>query len=225
MTAVLPEDSTTRSVRSLEVRWICPGALDQAMVEWFSRFPAVTETRRDNYLVSPGLQGLSVKVRAGRALEVKVCQSCPGILDVPGRARGHLQSWRKWSFPFRQAGHHSSQLAGWRPVNKRRRICRFVPAGEQMVADRAQPGPACTAELAEICAHGETWWSLAYEATGPADLLRSEVEATARMVFAQPLPDGVELSIKHSRSFAEWLSLPTATTARWRVAVPAGSAD
>ena len=35
--------------------------------------------------------GLSVKLRGGGALEVKAYRGSPGILEVPGRARGHLQ--------------------------------------------------------------------------------------------------------------------------------------
>jgi hypothetical protein len=133
---------------------------------------------------------------------------------VPGRARGHLQSRQKWSFPFRQPGHHSGQLAGWRPVDKRRRSCRFSLAGGQMVvAGRGQAGPGCTAELTEVRADGEAWWSLGCEATGPAGLLRHELEATATLVFAQTPPGGTD----DSRSFAEWLSLQTAIGPRWRV--------
>jgi hypothetical protein len=36
------------------------------------------------------------------------------------------------------------------------------------------------------------WWTLGFEATGPADLLRSELQATAALVFAQVLPGDVE---------------------------------
>jgi len=35
------------------------------------RFPAETDSREDIYLVNPDLRGLSVKVRAGRALRLK----------------------------------------------------------------------------------------------------------------------------------------------------------
>jgi hypothetical protein len=45
-----------------------------------------------------------------------------------------------------------------------------------------------------------------FEATGPADLLRSELEATAALVFARALPDGLEPGMDKSRSYAEWLS-------------------
>ena len=59
------------------------------------------ESREDTYLLEPRLGGLSVKVRGGGALEVKAYRGCPGMLEVAGRARGRLESWQKWSFPFR----------------------------------------------------------------------------------------------------------------------------
>jgi hypothetical protein len=39
-------------------------------------------------------------------------------------------------------------------------------------------------ELTEVRARGQDWWSLGFEATGPANLLRSELEASAALVFA-----------------------------------------
>jgi len=100
MTAALPGSSVTEGVRSLEVRWIFPGQLDAMVTGWLGRFPLGVDSREDSYLLDPDLHGLSVKVRAGGALEVKVYGGSPGILDVPGRARGRIQSWQKWSFPF-----------------------------------------------------------------------------------------------------------------------------
>jgi len=99
MTAVPPGSLVADGVRSLEVRWVFPGPLDAAVAGWFGRFPARAESREDTYLLDPPLRGLSVKVRAGRALGVKVYHGSPGILAVAGRARGRLQSWQKWSFP------------------------------------------------------------------------------------------------------------------------------
>ena len=43
-------------------------------------------------------------------------------------------------------------------------------------------------ELTEIRAGGQAWWSLGFEAAGPADLLRSALQATAGQIFAQALP-------------------------------------
>jgi hypothetical protein len=207
MTAEPPDSPVSEGVRSLEVRWIFPGQLAAAVARWFGRFPAGMESREDTYLLDPPLPGLSVKVRGGGALEVKVFRGSPGMLEVAGRARGRMESWQKWSFPFRPLSQHCAGPAGWRPVRKRRRISRFSSASGQMVALAAGLGdePRCEVELTEVRTGGQDWWTLGFEATGPADLLRSELEATAALVFTQALPGGVEPGTDDSRSYAEWL--------------------
>ena len=152
MTAEPPEGQVTEAVRSLEVRWIFPGRLEAAVAGWFGRFPAGTESREDTYLLDPRLPGLSVKVRGGRALEVKVYRGSPGILEVAGRARGRMESWQKWSFPVSPLGQYSGDPAGWRPVRKRRRISRFSFASGQIVARAPGLGqePRCDVELTEV---------------------------------------------------------------------------
>ena len=203
MTAAQPESLDSEGVRSLEVRWIFPGQLSAAVGGWFGRFPAETTVVEDAYLLDPHLPGLSVKVRGGRALEVKVYCGSPGLLEVAGRARGRLESWQKWSFPYGPRGHGRSDPAGWRPVSKRRRISWFsratgvgVPGlGEEPVCGGTHRGRL----------HGEAWWTLGFEATGPAEALRRELDAAAARVFAQSLPGGVELGMDDSRSYARWL--------------------
>jgi hypothetical protein len=206
--AVEPADSpVAEAVRSLEVRWIFLGQLEAAVAGWFGRFPARTESREDTYLLDPQLPGLSVKVRGGGALEVKVYRGSPGTLEVAGRARGRLQSWQKWSFPFSPLRQDSGDPAGWRTVRKRRRISRFSGASGPIVAPAPGPGRElrCEVELTEVRTRGQDWWTLGFEATGPADLLRSKLEATAALVFAQALPGGMEPGPDESRSYAEWL--------------------
>ena len=207
MTAEPPQSPVTEAVRSLEVRWIFPGQLEAAVAGWFGRFPAATESREDTYLLDPQLPGLSVKVRGGGALEVKAYRGSPGILEVAGRARGRLQSWQKWSFPFSPLRQDSGDPAGWRTVRKRRRISRFSGASGPIVARAPGLGgePRCEVELTEVRTRGQDWWTLGFEATGPADLLRSALEATAALVFAQALPGGMEPGPDESRSYAEWL--------------------
>ena len=175
-------------VRSLEVRWIFPGPLTAAVAGWFARFPASTESREDTYLLDPPLPGVSVKVRGGGPVEVKVYRGSPGTLDVAGRARGRLEAWQKWPLALRPPGPGRGEAAGWRPVRKRRRLSRFCLAGGQLVVRAPHRGhePGCEVELTEIRASGQDWWTLAFEATGPAGLLRSELQATAAFVFAQP---------------------------------------
>ena len=207
MTAEPPESSVTETVRSLEVRWIFPGQMDAAVTGWFGRFPARTESREDTYLLDPPLPGLSVKVRGSGALEVKAYRGSPGILQVAGRARGRMQAWQKWSFPCSPPRPGSADPAGWQPVRKKRRISRFSLASRPIVARDPERGqqPRCEAELTEVRTRGQDWWTLGFEATGPADLLRSELQAAAALVFAQAVPGGVEPGPDQSRSYAEWL--------------------
>jgi hypothetical protein len=195
-------------VRSLEVRWFFPGRLTAAVARWFGRFPARTESREDIYLLDPPLPGVSVKVRGGGPVEVKVYRGSPGILEVAGHARGHMEAWQKWPLPLHPLSRGSGEVARWRPVHKRRLISRFSLSDGQIVARSRQRGhePGCDVELTEIRANGEDWWSMALEATGPVGLLRSQLQATAAHVFAQPLPDGMEPGPDHSRSYLQWLS-------------------
>jgi len=207
MTAEPPGSLVTEGVRSLEVRWIFPGQLETAVAGWFGRFPARTESRVDTYLLDPQLPGLSVKVRGGGALEVKAYRGSPGILEVPGRARGRMESWQKWSFPCSPLSQHSASPAGWRPVRKRRRISQFPLSSGQREARPPGLGrqPRCEVELTEVRACGQDWWTLGFEATGPAGLLRGELQATVALVFAQVLPGGVEPGPDEARSYAQWL--------------------
>ena len=126
---------------------------------------------------------------------------------MAGRASGRLESWQKWSFPLSPRCPASGETAGWRPVRKRRRISRFSLAGGQIVARAAGLGeqPRCEVELTEVRTSGQDWWTLGFEATGPADLLRTALEATAALVFAQALPGSAEPGPDESRSYAEWL--------------------
>jgi hypothetical protein len=208
MTAEQPQSPITEGIHSLEVRWIFPGQLESAVARWFGQFQAETEAREDTYLLHPPLPRLSVKIRGGGALEVKAYRGSPGSLEVAGRARGRMECWQKWSFPFGPFNPASGDPAGWRPVRKRRRISRFSLANGQIVARAIGQGqePLCEVELTEVYTGGQDWWTLGFEATGPADLLRGGLTATAALVFAQALPGGVAPGPHESKSYAEWLS-------------------
>jgi hypothetical protein len=206
-----PGNSVVGGLSTVEVRWILPGQLDAAIAGWFRRFPGWTESREDAYLTYPVLRGLSVKLRAGRELEVKVCHGCPGVLDAAGRVRGRLEAWRKWSFPFGPLGPlgpYGAEPSAWSVVGKRRRISQFRLASGRVMAgipDRATE-PSCAVELTEVSAASEAWWSLGFEATGPDDLLSNTLQHTAALVFAGALPADMEFDMSHCQSYADWLS-------------------
>jgi len=207
MTAVQPETSVTGPLRSLEVRWILPGQLEPAVTGWFARFPAEVSSREDTYLVDPQLGGQSVKLRGGTTLEVKVYRGSPGILQIAGRACGRMESWDKWSFAGERAsGSGGADLPGWRPVHKL--IRRFSAArrhGRMRVRGVGEK-PGCHVELTEVHMTGPAWWTLGFEATGPASLLRGELDATAAFLFAHALPGGRELGTDDCQSYAQWLT-------------------
>ena len=158
--------------------------------------------------MDPPLPGLSVKIRGGGVFEVKAHRGSPGILQVADRARGLMEVWQKWSFPFSPLSQRGGDKTGWRRVRKRRRISALSSANRQIVAATAGlgPTPRCEVELTEVHTRGQDWWTLGFEATGPTDQLRSELEATAALVFAQSLPDGLELGLDESQSYAGWLA-------------------
>lgn len=210
MASAVPEGAIIEGLRSLEVRWIFPGQLDTAVAGWFPGSQPETESREDAYLLDPGLGGLSVKVRAGQVLDVKMFLGSPGILDLPGRVRGRMQYWRKWSFPFSPLRPDSGDPGGWRRVRKQRRVIWFSLSGDRVERAPAVPGPAglqarCAVELTELRVEHQDWWSLGLEATGPAGALRRGLEAAAALVFSQALPDDADLRIDDSRSYADWL--------------------
>jgi hypothetical protein len=190
------ESQLAERIRSLEVRWILPGSLESAVPAWLARFPGEVEVREDIYLLDPHLRGPSVKIRADTALEVKMYQGSPGVLEVAGRALGRMESWQKWSFPCDRLGREDAGPASWVPVHKRRRVSRFSLADGRAT---------CAVEFTEMRARERNWWSVGFEATGPDDLLRAELEATAALVFTQPAPDLAQFGPHECRSYSAWL--------------------
>lgn len=215
----MPESLAIEGAPSLEVRWVLPGELEASMAEWFDRFPAVAEFQEDAYLLDPRLPGISVKIRSGRAFEVKTYRSSLGILHTAGRARGHMESWQKWSFPVAPLSKVGEGPAGWTLVRKKRRISQFLVADRRIQAVLTGGGeePRCAVELTEVRLRDESWWTLGFEATGPTGLLQSHLEATAALVFACDLPEGIELGTESSMSYAEWLRLGYGRTAEQQV--------
>ena len=197
----------------LEVRWITPGPLTPAMREWFSRFPAETETREDAYLLQPRLRKLAVKLRDGREVDLKALLSRPGPIDLPYGGRGTLELWRKWSFSGDSYGPQANvdDLAqGWVGVHKNR-ISAWFPlasgdAGQP--ADRQAAETGCAAELTEIGIGTAQYVSVGFEACGAPGLLRAALEHAAELVFAvAPPPDsGFTFGLENSQSYAEWLA-------------------
>lgn len=190
----------------LEVRWIRQGAVDRRVLDWFALFPITTESRVDMYLSDPDIAGQSVKLRGGRTLEVKVHRGRRGELVVPGRARGVLESWQRWSFHTGAARWGETTPPGWTAVSKVRRVT-FVHGNGTLSAGSAGPGReiGCAVELTDVSTAGQQWWTMSFEASGPESDLRGVLESAAVMVLTEPMPGGIEFRSHESYSYAAWL--------------------
>src|SRR5438477_202733 len=78
--------------------------------------------------------------RGGIRFDVKVHDGSPGVLHVPGRARGRMDFWRKWSLPLGTELPIVVDASGWRRVRKGRRMTWISPDGRRLVA--RTPGPS-----------------------------------------------------------------------------------
>ena len=200
------DDPLVAGTSTLESRWILSGPVADTTIVWFRRLPTSTETREDTYLLTPWLDGLSLKIRAAAAFDVKAYRGSPGVLEVPGRATGRLEAWQKWSFPLGVESERADESATWRRVQKVRRITWFVaPDGWFASPDGLDQRARCAVELTDITMGGEAWWTLGLEASGPSQERRSVLEAAAASVFSEPLPGGAELRLEDSRPYAAWL--------------------
>jgi len=139
-------------------------------------------------------------------LDVKSYLGSPGILGLPVRGLGRLESWRKWSFV-----HDGPRLAptmppGWVTVRKARQSTWFpLPAGQDPVPGPSPAGTGCMAELTDADAGGRLMWTVGLEATGSAELLLDAVQHAVGLLFASPLPPEAGFSLDNSWSYARWL--------------------
>jgi hypothetical protein len=63
------------------------------VIEWFSRFVDEIESRDDTYLADPRIPGVSVKIRGGALLEIKVAGRQPaGQRIAEHQSGGRLDS-------------------------------------------------------------------------------------------------------------------------------------
>jgi hypothetical protein len=139
MTAEPSEGQVTEGFRSLEVRWIFPGRLETA-VAGFGRFPIEMESREDTYLLDSRLHGLSVKVRGGRSLEVKVY-------------RGARESWMWRAAP---ADAWSPGRSGPFPLARSTSTAATRPVGDWYAKGDASAGSHSPADRSWRAARGWT---------------------------------------------------------------------
>ena len=192
---------------SLEVRWILPGRVPNAMIEWLGPFADAVEDREDRYLVNPSCDDLGVKIRGAVQLDLKAFRGSPGELRIPGGGHGRIEIWEKWSFPLDAEAQLPVDPSSWLAVQKVRRRRSFRMA-EGRAVERAMSEaelPGCTLELTEVSVGDEMWWSLGFEVHGGSEPLEAALHATAGSLIRGAPPDGVRLDLLSSMSYPRWL--------------------
>jgi hypothetical protein len=192
---------------SIEVRWILPGPLPHAMIDWVGPFTDAVEDREDRYLVNPSCHDLGVKIRGAVQLDLKALRGNPGKVRIQGGGQGRLEIWEKWSFPLDGGAHPPAEASSWLAVQKvrRRRSFRSVEGRvvERAMSEAEQPG--CTVELTEVAVGEERCWSLGFEVHGDPEMLEGTLHATVGWLLPGPPPDGIRLDLGDSMSYPRWL--------------------
>ncbi|MGC9333342.1 MAG: hypothetical protein ACP5JJ_04285 [Anaerolineae bacterium] len=197
-----------------EVRWFYRGTTPRAVLDWLeqrSSLPEPQPPRQDHYLWLPGNESVGIKIREGR-VEVKVRLQQRGTARFGENIVGQVERWRKWSFPFSSPeadpGAWLTPTRSWITVHKARRLHRYHLARDgtlsQVTLER-MPGTGCDFELSEVGVGQGTWWSVCFEAFGPAAGLEDRLCAVAAIILAPGWPVAMEAS--RSLSYPAWIDL------------------
>jgi hypothetical protein len=192
---------------SMEVRWIHAGRLPSLLIDRLGPFREAVESREDWYLLDPGVPDLSLKLRGGAQLDVKVFRGCPGQLRLPEGSRGRLEVWEKWSFPLADDSRPWVTSRAWTRVQKARRRRSFTAARSGLVERPLAQAEAagCALELTEVSVDDEDWWTLGLEAVGRLDQLQQDLQAVATTLGNDRLPTRFALDMPASMSYQQHL--------------------
>jgi hypothetical protein len=206
---------------TVELRWFHKGkAPPEAVRQWFQTLgrSEIQDLRVDHYLRLADEQALGVKFRDGR-LEIKRRAAQYGLVQISTRVSGLLEGWRKWSFTLAQPGAAPSSdghdASPWLPVRKQRRLLRLATVGDRHILFPGQfrPERGCEIELTSVAVGTAAWWSLGFEAYGPASSTKNDLIAVARRFLkGESAP---ALKTANSYGYPEWLL---------RLSVPEGEA-
>ncbi|MBN1673540.1 MAG: hypothetical protein JXR37_21015 [Kiritimatiellae bacterium] len=198
-------------LRTAEVRWFYPGAVPREIHAWLQRAGCTLEAkpaRTDHYLRLAD-EALGVKLREGR-LELKQRVDSAGVISLHQRAAGLVERWRKWSFALADSVEALNALlrpaSCWIAVNKERALCTVPPpqTPREETPAPASPLQGCNLELTAVRAGRNEWWSLGFEAFGPAEtVLASLRRATTRLFTGDEPPT---LHAEASYGYPKWLA-------------------
>lgn len=201
---------------SIELRWFYPGNLPEEVSVWFKAGNlgqplALPEQREDIYLfVAPDCDYMGVKLRhavtalpnlrghlanprgQGR-LEVKWRRAQLGTIRFGNLVEGKLEKWGKWF--CEDATGESFQPQGvatkseWIRVKK---VRHWRTARD------------CNVEITQLDINGDSWWSLAFEATGEDRDAIANLQAVGSNILQNYACQ--QLQVQDSFAYPSWLA-------------------
>ncbi len=197
---------------TVEVRWFFQGVIPHPINNWLlgALGPAETQPSRiDYYLLQPGRDDLSVKLREGR-IEIKQRWRRLGSVQFHERVSGMVAGWRKWGFDVAADDKNLADIlqpqSAWLAIQKTRRlrtlslsagdVVRIIPPGE-IVDD------GCEIEVTSIVVSGKEWWTLGVEVFGRESSLELTLQAVMSYTLSASNPP--MLALPFSWSYPAWL--------------------
>jgi hypothetical protein len=177
-----------------------------------------SEARPDTYLSLPDSVDLSVKVRAGKRVEIKRRHIDVGLRTWPGGVEGRVEQWLKWSFALAEKDDKGETIAGpdisapagsWLIVDKLRHLRKFeVKAGDKVeaVPKSSFPPQGCNLEITRLVYSNRVWWSLGFESFGGLDTVEKNLDLVMNYI-ALDFPGVSMLKAEHSYAYPAWLGM------------------
>lgn len=197
---------------SAEARWFYRESLPEPILNWFcAGKPLKPERERiDRYLVFPGSESVSVKIREGN-FEIKAMKGASETVQYSPQITGRSECWIKWSYKKEAVkawvGALHLENNGWIEVTKDRWLRKFSldkpELSEVSINDR--PDEGCNVELTKITVLNHEWWSFAFEAFGEPGRVRVYLQTVTEHFFAVH-PPVKPFSAMNSCPYPVWLA-------------------
>lgn len=211
--------------RSAEIRWVFEGKPKQGIKSWFRNggYMPSEETRKDQYLIFPGMEKIGIKLRQSK-LEFKPIIQSNIDIALPSTIVGKPEVWEKWSIEDSEAGEFLYNYANnneehWINVEKSRLLRKFSADNGAIKEVNAseRPNEGCGIEITELkirklITNADStlteYWSFGLEAFGGKDNICNILEQSINKFMSDDLVDEfkeLSLTIDNSMSYPEFL--------------------
>jgi hypothetical protein len=201
-------------LHSCEIRWFFLGVIPEEAKNWFEASDdQEEESRGDVYLVFPGCEATGIKLRNGAKFEIKARRSGPKTIEPVKGVVGRADCWVRWSPDFELTGELKRAMTEgyhWIEVDKTRWLRRYQikdGARPSEIAKKDAPLQGCNVELAELQVESGVWYTIGFEAFGPAKSVDDHLRATVEDFFSsRPGEVPKYFSDANSMSYPAWFA-------------------